>query len=571
MSWSKDYKKSIDCKNPNGFSQKAHCAARKKRQRGEETKSMSPFNEDVQSVKKIKFSKFTHKTPHLKGGQHVLDPNVDLKQLVHHATVQYLDRDADGDIDIYDAASRKTPDENVMSAPGEAQKRSLKLIAKQKGEMLHTKRGSAFEGVEMKYCKLCRKTEARDDCSYGPSMWDRYTSSDHILTDNQLKYNINRPHPANESKDHEYSMARSELSTIVNGAKRLQKKMKKGEGEIEAWVQSKITKAADYIDSAADYVDSGDMNKEEVEILEGKRYGKSAKDPGYSLKDWFKGGGWVQAGGKYDGKPCAKQPGQTTKPFCRDADDRASMSKMERVRRAAKKRREDPNPNRSGKAKFVSASYEPQGQQLDELWGKVALAAGAAALPYFMSRLKPAVDKAIDAPATGSGTLVDKLKQRRDATNKALQKNSFEPEGEQIDEKKDACYSKVKSRYKVWPSAYASGALVKCRKVGAANWGNKTEQFSNWRQELDEDWQKVNRQDKTDGLSPAAVKAYRRENPGSKLQTAVTEKKPKGKRAKRRKNFCSRMKGMKSELTSAKTARDPDSRINKALRRWNCN
>ena len=38
--------------------------------------------------------------------------------------------------------------------------------------------------------------------------------------------------------------------------------------------------------------------------------------------------------------------------------------------------------------------------------------------------------------------------------------------------KKDACYHKVKSRYKVWPSAYASGALVKCRKVGAANWGN---------------------------------------------------------------------------------------------------
>jgi len=38
--------------------------------------------------------------------------------------------------------------------------------------------------------------------------------------------------------------------------------------------------------------------------------------------------------------------------------------------------------------------------------------------------------------------------------------------------KKDACYSKVKSRYKVWPSAYASGALVKCRKVGAKNWGN---------------------------------------------------------------------------------------------------
>jgi hypothetical protein len=40
--------------------------------------------------------------------------------------------------------------------------------------------------------------------------------------------------------------------------------------------------------------------------------------------------------------------------------------------------------------------------------------------------------------------------------------------------KKDACYYKVKARYKVWPSAYASGALVRCRKVGAANWGNKS-------------------------------------------------------------------------------------------------
>ena len=40
--------------------------------------------------------------------------------------------------------------------------------------------------------------------------------------------------------------------------------------------------------------------------------------------------------------------------------------------------------------------------------------------------------------------------------------------------KKDACYHKVKARYDVWPSAYASGALVKCRKAGAANWGNKS-------------------------------------------------------------------------------------------------
>jgi hypothetical protein len=47
-----------------------------------------------------------------------------------------------------------------------------------------------------------------------------------------------------------------------------------------------------------------------------------------------------------------------------------------------------------------------------------------------------------------------------------------------LSEKKDACYHKVKARYDVWPSAYASGALVKCRKVGAANWGNKSKKES---------------------------------------------------------------------------------------------
>ena len=73
------------------------------------------------------------------------------------------------------------------------------------------------------------------------------------------------------------------------------------------------------------------------------------------------------------------------------------------------------------------------------------------------------------------------------------------------------------------------------------------------------------------GMTKAGVARYRRENPGSKLKTAVTGKVKAGsKAAKRRKSFCSRMKGMKRKLTSAKTARDPNSRINKALRKWNC-
>ena len=179
--------------------------------------------------------------------------------------------------------------------------------------------------------------------------------------------------------------------------------------------------------------------KEEVE-LEEARDGKSAKDKGYSLRDWFKGGGWKQTGGKYDGKPCAKQPGQTTKPFCRDADDRAAMSKEERDRRAAKKRREDPNADRKGKAKMV---HEENLEEKKNCW--------------------PGYEK------KGTKKMFGKT------YNNCVKKEETEVQETEIQEgKKDACYHKVKARYDVWPSAYASGALVKCRKKGAANWGNKS-------------------------------------------------------------------------------------------------
>ena len=83
-------------------------------------------------------------------------------------------------------------------------------------------------------------------------------------------------------------------------------------------------------------------------------------------------------------------------------------------------------------------------------------------------------------------------------------------------------------------------------------------------------WQRKEGKSKSGGLNRKGIASYRRANPGSKLKMSVTEKNPKGKRAARRKSFCARMKGMKRKLTSAKTARDPNSRINKALRKWNC-
>jgi len=85
-----------------------------------------------------------------------------------------------------------------------------------------------------------------------------------------------------------------------------------------------------------------------------------------------------------------------------------------------------------------------------------------------------------------------------------------------------------------------------------------------------EDWQKVNKSDKTDGMSPAAVKAYRRENPGSKLKTAVTgDPKPGSKDAKRRKSFCARSKGQQ-DIHNIDCSSTPDKPVCKARRRWKC-
>ena len=158
---------------------------------------------------------------------------------------------------------------------------------------------------------------------------------------------------------------------------------------------------------------------------------------------------------------------------------------------------------------------------------------------------------------------------------------------------KDACYHKVKSRYSVWPSAYASGALVKCRKVGAANWGNssKKEQFSDWKSEFiweDGDSEKKLTEDDMKGMSVKSghkrptksgagmtakgVAAYRRRNPGSKLKTAVTTKPSKlkkgSKAANRRKSYCARSAGQMKKFPKA--AKDPNRRLRQARRRWNC-
>ena len=457
-----------------------------------------------------------------------------------------------------------------------------------------------------KYCRLCKKKESRGECGFGPKMWDKYTVDD--------------------ASDKEIKDAASDSGIIeVN---------------------------------LSYYAEEG-------------------------LRDWFgksksKDGkkGWVNV---VTGGTCASdEPGEGT-PKCVSSAKRASMSKAERKSAARRKKEADPGQQqKSGAAKPTYVSTDPKKK---------------------MKKEELEVTEAKDKKGKGSGT-------------------------------KDACYHKVKSRYSVWPSAYASGALVKCRKKGAANWGNssKKEEFQGfteaqiaaleeigaielnekgqkcwkgyekkgtkkmfgktynncvkkedveltdaygetfaviddvvkpeplkpttsdiqwemlddmeamteatrlpskngrilmvvvtWRgksfsvkmffpqttmptrteieaeiqklypggrvmyvsgalmqpgepliQVTNEDWQKVNKKDKTDGMSPAAVKAYRRENPGSKLKTAVTgDPKPGSKDSKRRKSYCSRSKGQQ-DMHNIDCSKTPDKAICKARRRWKC-
>ena len=93
-----------------------------------------------------------------------------------------------------------------------------------------------------------------------------------------------------------------------------------------------------------------------------------------------------------------------------------------------------------------------------------------------MKKIQSAAGKG--ASAEEIGKIKDKHNKKKKESYNSLEesvgKAITEEEFDQLAEKKDACYHKVKSRYKVWPSAYASGALVQCRKKGAKNWGNKS-------------------------------------------------------------------------------------------------
>jgi hypothetical protein len=386
------------------------------------------------------------------------------------------------------------------------------------------------------------------------------------------KESFNENHNAisdGKEKDKEGYMANTEMDTIDSAVKKLRKIIKKGDSQLPAWVQSKITKAADYIDTASDYMDSNEMS-EMSEESDKKTKGSGTKDACYT-----------KVKSRYSVWPSAYASGALVK--CRKVGAANWGNKSESLSPISLKVLEDLNLDekcwagykKKGMKTMFGKRYpncvKKEDVTIEDLNGNTFAEVVDIIKPEPIKGFKSQIDESTRLQAETGNILAVILNWR----GKTYSIRMFFPQIG-MPSRKDV----TTEIQKIYP-----GSQVLQYKVSTIEPGMPLIQVVNSKSknyltnskkigeevEIEEDWQKENRKDKTDGLSQKAVNAYRRENPGSNLQTAVTEKKPTGKRASRRKNFCSRMSGMKSKLTSAKTARDPDSRINKALRRWNCN
>ena len=558
-----------------------------------------------------KFTKFTHKTPHLGKKQHQLDPNLDMKQLVHHATVQYVDRDADGDVDIYDTPKKGIPDENPIADFATVSK---KLIAKQKGEIKHSKKRIAYEDLRkwfgtggeggvggggwdryntkgerigkcarepgegkpkclskekaakmskdeiaaavrrkrkadpvadrpgkggkpimssnkikeekglVRYCPKCKKNELRSECAYGPKYWDMFSMPPAIMT-NQMKYDIAQIHPTNEEKDHEHSMARSELSTVMNAAKRLKKKMGKGEGNIEAWVQSKITKAADYLDAAADYLDSGEHD------VHGSM--DEAKGPCWT--------GYKQVGMKKKGNKmvpnCVPEHTGIVAKILEQIEGEKELQNLE-------EKNVPTNPALWSKMKSrAKAKFDVYPSAYANGWAAKEYKKAGGGWKSVSEETE--LEEAVRMPAK-TGNLIHVMLSWK---GKYYSLKMFFPQAS-LPSRKDV-QNQIE---KVYPGSRVQSYNVVDYQPG--------EPFL---QTEGAAWTRKEGQNKEGGLNEKGRKSYERENPGSDLK-APSKKVGNPRRA----SFCARMSGMKKKLTSSKTANDPNSRINKSLRAWNC-
>jgi hypothetical protein len=421
--------------------------------------------------------------------------------------------------------------------------------------------------------------------------------------------------------DHEVEMARNQLRVAAQSAKRIYQNIKdlsEIQG-LDGWVQAKITKASDYLDAVNNYIEG---KKQMLEIQDEVDEQVQYTPKGVPLRKAAPAPINVPAGFQAVTQPDGSTRISKIGSIPRDQYEK-NMAAYKAQNWTPEKIADYSQRMASGQG-YTDAERQANIQQQQQYFGKYADDTNLATQPQDVpiqemdieeahklsahEKFKRGVKRAgydMDAGANRLLNLIARQAEERKEREKEFAKrdaefygkrkdidegglNEYAPNGgdDNYDRKiyfavqePDEHYStyalnpntidtdelKVRFGKKLW----AKGPFMDLNDAHEAIWAHIEKN-----KDVTEDWQKTNRRDKTSGMSRKAVKQYRRENPGSKLQTAVTTKPSKlkkgSKSAKRRKSFCSRMRGMKKSRTSAKTARDPNSNINKALRRWNC-
>lgn len=324
--------------------------------------------------------------------------------------------------------------------------------------------------------------------------------------------------------DHEVSMAKSQLLSAVKSSTRIAKQLQgKSEDEgLEGWVASKLTMAEDYLQSVADHMDG-------QEITEGYKV-MPPMNPKYVARDGLEGPFTTLSGkvvyydpkeGKYydpdtdiylsydefqnydkdysdmkDERDEVKEADETKYGIIYYPDTAISYIKNDGngwvhifdksygfegpVDKAdlkyAKKIAKEKIPSRMFEATDTCECGCDCGKDVCESCGKKHSVKESEERPYICVHAKKGKHECHAETSYAAAQKAAKHWKLKSTAgidaHLAVEEALTEAQFDEAAGEKDACYRKVKSRYKVWPSAYASGALVKCRKVGAANWGN---------------------------------------------------------------------------------------------------
>lgn len=435
---------------------------------------------------------------------------------------------------------------------------------------------------------------------------------------------------SSNKSDHEYSMARSQLATIENAVKRLKNKMK-GEGNIEAWVQSKLTKAADYIDTAADYLESGEHGVEEEWRMPEK------VDPNYIRKSKRSASirALTQSPNPNEASVAQQKRKDPSLPLVRTGDTKIRdinagyesplvdkilqeiEEESEGLWKAIAKRRKEGKPRK----KPGQEGY-PKTLDIEEGLKQARKNVGASKCwPRYKAKGTKIKDgeevpdcqkediTIQDANGNTFTEIIDVVlpdpiiseegKKKYCKKCKKMETRdecSYGPETwdkmtkDEVDEavRIPAKTGNIVMVNLTWRGKYLgikmffpytkiptrSEVQSEIEKVypGARVYSFRVSEYNPGESllQVSEDWQSENKKDKTDGMGRKAIKKYREENPDSKLKPAVTgDPEPGSSDSKRRASYCRRSKGQ-MDMHNIDCSDTPDKPICKARRRWKC-